>query len=83
MRFTVSHQAVDGEMCFLHWRCTGTRKAMAIKPWLTESTSELRFGPDGCVRERIDHWDAAQHFYERLPIIGGLLRLIRQRLSSH
>lgn len=83
VRFTVSHQAVDGEMCFLRWRCTGTLKAMATKPWLVESMSELRFGPDGCARGRIDHWDAAQQFYERLPIIGGLLRLIWRRLSSH
>jgi hypothetical protein len=83
VRFTVSHQAVDGETCFLRWRCQGTLKALGGKSWLVEGMSELRFGPDGRVREHIDHWDAAAQFYERLPIIGGLLRLIRRRFASH
>jgi hypothetical protein len=83
VRFTVSHQAVDGETCFLRWRCVGTLAALGGKPWRVEGMSELRFAPDGRVREHIDHWDAAGQFYERLPVIGGLLRLIRRRLASH
>jgi hypothetical protein len=83
VRFTVSHRAVDGETCFLRWRCAGTLTAMGAKPWVVEGMSELRFSPDGRVREHIDHWDAAAQFYERLPVIGGVLRLIRRRLSSH
>jgi hypothetical protein len=45
--------------------------------------SELRFAADGRVREHIDHWDAAAQVYERLPLIGGLMRLIRRRFASH
>jgi steroid delta-isomerase len=83
VRFCVSQQAVDGETCFIRWRCEGTIKAMGAAPWLVEGMSELRFAPDGRVREHIDHWDAASQFYERLPVIGWLLRLIRRRFASH
>ncbi|MCF4165049.1 nuclear transport factor 2 family protein [Zavarzinia compransoris] len=34
----------------------------------------------GVVAAHADHWDAAGQFYETLPVIGTLLRLIRRRL---
>ena len=30
----------------------------------------------------IDYWDASEQFYMKLPIIGGLLRLIRKQAAS-
>jgi len=83
IRFTVSHQAVDGEACFLRWHCEGTLPALGGRHWSVEGMSELRFAADGRVREHIDHWDAAAQVYERLPLIGGLMRLIRRRFASH
>lgn len=80
VRFTVSHRAVDGDACFLRWQCRGTLRST---PWIVEGMSELRFGADGRVREHIDHWDAAEQFYQRIPIVGWLIRLIRRRVASH
>lgn len=34
----------------------------------------------GLITAHIDHWDAAGQFYETLPLLGTLLRLIRRRL---
>lgn len=81
--FTVSHRAIDGDACFLRWRCQGTIPRLGRAPWIVEGMSELRFAEDGRVREHIDHWDASAQFYERLPLLGGLLRLIRRRVASH
>ena len=83
IRFTVSHIALDGETCFIRWRSIGTLRAMGAMPWIVEGMSELKFAPDGRVREHVDYWDAAAQFYERLPIIGPLLRFIRRRVASH
>ncbi|MDX2225174.1 MAG: nuclear transport factor 2 family protein [Rhodospirillaceae bacterium] len=83
IRFAVSHRAFAGDTCFIRWRSAGTLKALGGAPWVVEGMSELRFAPDGRVREHIDHWDAAAQFYERLPVIGAVLRLIRRRVSAH
>lgn len=83
IRFKVTRQAVDGATCYIRWTCDGTVRAMGAQPWHVEGMSELRFSPDGKVREHIDFWDAAEQFYERLPLIGGLLRFIRRRFLTH
>jgi len=82
IKFTVGYHAVADNTGILRWRCTGTVKIMGNKPWIVEGMSELRFAPDGRVREHIDYWDAAGQFYERLPVIGGILRLIRRRVAG-
>jgi steroid delta-isomerase len=51
------------------------------KPYQIVGMSDVVFAPDGRVISHVDHWDAAQQFYEHLPIVGWLLRGIRRRLQ--
>jgi steroid Delta-isomerase len=44
--------------------------------------SELTFDSDGKVARHIDYWDAGKHFYEKLPLLGALLRAIRRRVAA-
>lgn len=83
VRFKVLRHGPAGDVYVLRWTCDGTVKAMGAEPWHVEGMSELRFSPDGTVREHIDYWDAAEQFYERLPVIGALLRFIRRRFVAH
>lgn len=39
--------------------------------------TRLVFAPDGRVRLHRDYWDAAAEFYERLPLIGAVMRRLR------
>ena len=80
-RFTVSHMAMaDGPepLGFLRWELNCHLRG---KPYRITGMSEVSFATDGRVNRHVDHWDAAHQFYERLPLIGGLLRLIRSRLK--
>ena len=73
------HRAVsEGDMCFMTWTFSATLRGA---PWAVEGTSVVRFNDDGRVVEHIDHWDAATGFYERLPLIGWMLRRIRQKIA--
>jgi len=78
--FRVTHRAFDGDVCFLRWVFTARVKALG-GDWRVEGMSELRFAPDGRVCQHIDHWDAARQFYERLPVLGWILRRLRRRLG--
>ena len=43
--------------------------------------SELTLAPDGRVAEHVDYWDPAAQLYERVPVLGWLMRRIRRRLA--
>jgi len=45
-----------------------------------EGMSEIRFAPDGRIAEHIDHWDSGAQFYARIPVLGWLIGLVRNRL---
>ncbi|MHB9020361.1 MAG: hypothetical protein ACYC3A_00830 [Halothiobacillus sp.] len=44
--------------------------------------SRVAFDERGLVREHIDFCDPAEQVYSRVPVLGGLMRWIRRRLSS-
>ena len=78
-RFRVTAHAINGDLCFLRWVFTFQSGGRA---WRIEGVSEVRFDPSGLAIEHIDHWDAAAQLYERLPVLGAVLRRLRRRLSA-
>jgi steroid delta-isomerase len=79
--FRVSHAAMSAgpdPRGLLLWELTSTLNG---KPYNIVGMSEVTFAADGRVCRHIDHWDAGRQFYERLPVIGWLLKKIRARLS--
>ncbi|WP_416899096.1 MAG: nuclear transport factor 2 family protein [Minwuia sp.] len=68
---------------FVRWTMSGHVKQLGRDLWVVEGCSVIRFADDGRVREHIDYWDAASQMYERLPVIGWVLRKIRGRLAQH
>jgi steroid delta-isomerase len=80
-QFKVTHAALTGEsepLGLIRWELSSS---LNDKPYNIIGMSEIRFAADGRVNSHIDHWDAGQQFYERLPVIGWLLRTIRARLA--
>ena len=44
--------------------------------------THLCFAADGRVNSHRDYWDAAGELYEKLPLIGVLMRFLRRMMSS-
>jgi steroid Delta-isomerase len=76
-RFIVRDSALSERTAYLRWSF-GFRGRSA-KPFMIEGMSEVRFDLAGQATMHIDHWDAAEQFYERLPLIGAILRLIKAK----
>lgn len=76
--FLVTGKAQEGSDCYLRWRFT-FRRAGGEKKTI-QGMSEIRFTADGLVREHIDFWDAGQ-VYEMIPLLRGLVGLVKRRLS--
>jgi hypothetical protein len=46
-----------------------------------EGVSRLEINTEGKVVSHVDFWDAAEHMYEKMPIVGSLLRFIKRKIS--
>jgi hypothetical protein len=44
--------------------------------------SHLVFDTTGRVTLHRDYWDAAEELYEKLPVVGSLMRWLRRRANS-
>ncbi|MFT6590595.1 MAG: hypothetical protein ACJA2P_001444 [Rhodoferax sp.] len=82
-RFIVTQQVVQDSQCFLTWEFRFRFKNFAKD---TEQTirggSHLQFSAQGLVTLHRDYWDAAEELYEKLPLIGRLMRWLKQRANS-
>ncbi|MDP3310767.1 MAG: nuclear transport factor 2 family protein, partial [Polaromonas sp.] len=44
-------------------------------------TSHLKLTGAGLVSYHRDYWDAAEELYEKLPLLGSLMRWLKRRVS--
>jgi len=84
-RFVVQSSVVekgpDGVRAFLVWDFLFRFRSPPRAQQSLRGGTHLLLAPDGRVRLHHDYWDAAQGIYEKLPIIGALLRWLRQRVA--
>ncbi len=79
LRFEVTYRAWSEDVLFLRWTFQG--KVKGIGYWKVQGMSEIVFDEQGLVCQHIDHWDASEQFFEKLPLIGTILRVIKRRLK--
>lgn len=78
-RFVMLDVMAEGEQCMLTWDFHFGRDG---KLWLIHGASHLRFGPDGRISLHRDYWDAAEELYEKLPVVGALMRWLKRQAAS-
>jgi steroid delta-isomerase len=81
LRFTVIDRAWSGNAWFLRWRFEAERRQGGLI-FAFEGMSEVYFNDEGRVRLYREHWDAATGVYEKLPVLGSILRLLRRKVAS-
>lgn len=82
-RFVVTHRVLQGSDCFLTWEFHfGFRRFKTGEQQIILGASHLKFSPEGLVTLHRDYWDAAEELYEKLPLVGGLMRWLKRRANS-
>jgi ketosteroid isomerase-like protein len=81
-RFIVMDIAVDGDHCWLGWDFVFHNRRMGDERQCIRGATLLRLGADGRITDHRDYWDAAEELYEKLPLIGALMRWLRRRITS-
>ncbi|RVU33688.1 nuclear transport factor 2 family protein [Hwanghaeella grinnelliae] len=80
--FKVTDIAVSEQAAYLRWDFFFTPKGQANKSWTITGMSEVRFDDDFRVLSHVDHWDAGEQFYARLPVLGHIIHWVRSKVSS-
>ena len=74
-RFVVDEALVEGDRCFLSWD-------FHAGDFVIRGASHLHFDAAGLVVTHRDYWDVAEELYEKLPVLGALMRLLKRRLRA-
>ncbi len=82
-RFIVTSQLVDGPASFLIWQFKFYFKNFDKT---TEQTvrggTHLLLDAQGKITAHRDYWDPAEEVYEKLPVVGGVMRWLKKRANS-
>lgn len=79
-RFVITSRMIDGAQCFLVWEFRFRFKRFdTTTEQVVRGGSHLRLAHDGRVSDHRDYWDAAEEQYEKLPVVGGLMRWLKKR----
>lgn len=75
-RFVITERIVGEQSVALTWDFDFGMRGRAIR---VHGASVLRFDAAGRVQYHRDYWDAAEELYEKLPVLGVLMRWLKRR----
>ncbi|MAC47156.1 MAG: hypothetical protein CMI12_09905 [Oceanospirillum sp.] len=61
------------------WHFSG--QLQGIGDWQFPGVSEITQDSQGRISHHIDYWDASEHFYSKLPILGRILNWLKNRIA--
>ena len=84
-RFVVRDIIVQGDACFLTWDFIfrfkrSSRAGRALQT--IRGGTHLVLDAQGRIALHRDYWDAAEELYEKLPVVGVLMRWLKARASG-
>jgi steroid delta-isomerase len=82
-RFLITERIVQGNQCFLTWEFRFCfRRFKQGQEQCILGGSHLVLDDSGRITLHRDYWDAAEELYEKLPLLGGLMRWLKARANS-
>ena len=80
-RFIIHEYVENGSMAYVKWdflfHFKGDEKENRF-----EGVSRLEMNAEGKVISHVDFWDAAEHIYEKIPLLGSILRFVKRRITG-
>ncbi len=82
-RFVIVEQIVDGSQAFLTWEFRFKFKRFDTQTeQVVLGSTHLVLDERGQISLHRDYWDAAEELYEKLPVVGSLMRWLKGRANS-
>jgi hypothetical protein len=80
-RFVVTRAISDGNDAFLTWDFLFSMNSSPDQPQVIRGATHIQFDADGRVAVHRDYWDAAEELYEKLPLLGSLMRFLKRQAA--
>lgn len=80
-RFVITEALLERNHAFLVWDFHFRMKRFSRQRQSIHGSTHLRFAPDGRIALHRDYWDAAEELYEKLPLVGALMRWLKRRAT--
>jgi hypothetical protein len=80
-RFIVRQSILQEADAFIVWDFEFRMRGSA-QPQSIHGSSHLRFNLFGKVIYHRDYWDAAEELYEKIPVLGSLMRFLKRQARS-
>ncbi len=82
-RFVVTGRVQQSDQAFLTWDFHFRfNRFDTIATQTVRGATHLQLNSDGKVTLHRDYWDAAEELYEKLPLLGGLMRWLKRRANA-
>ena len=81
-RFVVTHSVLQDDQAFLTWDFLFRMRRFSDQEQCIRGATHVRFASDGRVAYHRDYWDAAEELYEKLPVVGSLMRWLKTRARN-
>lgn len=81
-RFVITHSVLQDDQAFLTWEFLFRMRRFSDEEQCIRGATHVRFASDGRVAYHRDYWDAAEELYEKLPVIGSVMRWLKTRARN-
>ncbi len=78
-RFRITGSLCEGDEAFLTWNFVFSFKGKTLTEQIVLGGTHIQFDAEGRVTLHRDYWDAAEELYEKLPVLGSLMRWLKRR----
>lgn len=78
-RFKIGHVQCSGRHAFLVWRFLASWRGREIQ---INGSTHLTLDAAGLIADHRDYWDTGEELYEKIPVLAGVLRIIRNKLAA-
>lgn len=81
-RFIVHDVLVQDGQCMLTWDMVFRMRRFDTREQSIRGATHLRVDGAGLIVLHRDYWDAAEELYEKLPLVGALMRWLKRRVNG-
>ena len=81
-RFVVKARVLQNGQAFITWDFIFGIKRSSRAALCVRGATHLLFDADGKVTLHRDYWDAAEELYEKFPVVGGFMRLLKKLANT-
>lgn len=81
-RFVVVTGMQQENQAFVTWEFRFRMKRFSVGEHCIRGASHIVFDASGAVQLHRDYWDAAEELYEKLPLLGAFMRMLKRAAAS-